>query len=65
MGIFKKKEKVDKNLLKKREIIHKNMNEYQKENLKQEKVAPEDAFISLQRGYRYRIRIQVFRLLPP
>ena len=48
MGLFKKKEKVDKNLLKKREIIHKNMNEYQKENLKQEKVAPEGAFISLQ-----------------
>ena len=49
MGLFKKKEqKVDKNLQKKREIIHKRMNEYQKENLKQEKVAPEDSFISLQ-----------------
>ena len=49
MGLFTKKDKkVDKNLLKKREIIHKKMNEYQKENLKQEKNAPEGSFISLQ-----------------
>jgi len=31
MSLFKKKKKEDKNLLKKREIIHKKMNDYQKE----------------------------------